>query len=144
MSSAAILGWVLSRIPEKKEKVYLLGVIARNGILSTLRRSRGSFDLKKRSRIRLQLVLCDDWHGNTGCLVAQNLALLTKVSTLIHEEISLLTVLYLPFRARYPNLRTRVRFRADDGHARRNRGPTAAMALLVALKNNYALLFCSL
>src|SRR5258708_31896909 len=64
MSSAAILGWVLSRIPAKKEKVYLLGVIARNGILSTLRRSRGSFDLKKRSRIRLQLVLCDNWHGN--------------------------------------------------------------------------------
>src|SRR5258707_15874188 len=70
MSSAAILEWVLSRIPAKKEKVYLLGVIARNGILSTLRRSRGSFDLKKRSRIRLQLVLCDDWHENTGCLVA--------------------------------------------------------------------------
>ena len=52
-----------------------------------------------RSRIRLQLVLCDDWHGNTGCLVAQDLALLTKVRTLIHEEISLLTVLYFPFRA---------------------------------------------
>ncbi len=55
-----------------------------------------------RSRIRLQLVLCDDWHGNTGCLVAQDLALLTKVRTLIHEEISLLTVLYFPFRARTP------------------------------------------
>jgi hypothetical protein len=50
--------------------------------------------------MRLQLVLCDDWHGNTGCLVAQDLALLTKVGTLIHEEISLLTVLYFPFRAR--------------------------------------------
>jgi hypothetical protein len=35
--------------------------------------------------------------GNTGCLVAQNLALLTKVRTLIHEEISLLTVLYFLF-----------------------------------------------
>ncbi|MFY9986732.1 MAG: hypothetical protein WAK31_18350 [Chthoniobacterales bacterium] len=35
----------------------------------------------------------------TGCLVAQDLALLTKVRTLIHEEISLLTVLYFPFRA---------------------------------------------
>jgi hypothetical protein len=35
---------------------------------------------------------------NTGCLVAQDLALLTKVRTLIHEEISLLTVLYFPFR----------------------------------------------
>ena len=69
---------------------------ARNGNLSTLRRSRGSFVLKKRSRIRLQLVLCDDWHGNTGCLVAQDLALLTKVRTLIHEEISLLIVLYFP------------------------------------------------
>jgi hypothetical protein len=43
-------------------------------------------------------------HGNTGCLVAQDLALLTKVRTLIHEEISLLTVLYFPFRARTPIL----------------------------------------
>jgi hypothetical protein len=51
--------------------------------------------------MRLQLVLCDDWHGNTGCLVAQDLALLTKVRTLIREEISL-TVLYFPFRARTP------------------------------------------
>jgi hypothetical protein len=49
-----------------------------------------------------ELVLCDDWHGNTGCLVAQDLALLTKVRTLIHEEISLLTMLYFPFRARTP------------------------------------------
>jgi hypothetical protein len=35
---------------------------------------------------------------NTCCLVAQDLTLLTKVRTLIHEEISLLTVLYFPFR----------------------------------------------
>src|SRR5260370_6602043 len=55
-----------------------------------------------RSRIRLELVLCDDWHGNTGCLVAQDLALLTKVRTLIHEEISLLTVLKFPLRVRTP------------------------------------------
>ena len=41
---------------------------------------------------------------NTGCLVAQDLALLTKVRTLIHKEISLLTVLYFPFRARTPKL----------------------------------------
>src|ERR1700739_2091855 len=40
--------------------------------------------------------------GHTGCLVAQDSALLTKVRTLIHEEISLLTVLYFPFRARTP------------------------------------------
>jgi len=40
--------------------------------------------------------------GNTGCLVARDLALLTKVRTFIHEEISLLTVLYFPFRARTP------------------------------------------
>jgi hypothetical protein len=44
--------------------------------------------------------------GHTGCLVAQDLALLTKVRTLIHEEISLLTVLYFPFRARTPNAGT--------------------------------------
>jgi hypothetical protein len=40
--------------------------------------------------------------GTPGCLVAQDLALLTKVRTLIHQEISLLTVLYFPFRARTP------------------------------------------
>ena len=62
------------------------GVTARNGNLSTLSRFRGSLVLKKRSRIRLQLVLCDDWHGNSGCLVAQGLALLIKVRTLICEE----------------------------------------------------------
>ena len=45
------------------------------------------------------------WHGNTGCLVAQDLALPTKVRTLIHEEISLLTVLYFPFRERIPKLK---------------------------------------
>jgi hypothetical protein len=79
-------------------------VTAGNGNLSTLRRSQGSFVLNKRSRTRLQLVSCDDWHRNTGCLVAQDLALLTKVRTRIHEEISLLTVLYFPFRARTPYL----------------------------------------
>jgi hypothetical protein len=54
--------------------------------------------------MRLQVVLCDDWHGNTGCLVAQDLALATKVRTLIREEISLITVLYFLFRARTPLL----------------------------------------
>ena len=42
------------------------------------------------------------WHRNTGCLVAQDLALPAKVRTLIHEEISLLTVRYLPFPVRTP------------------------------------------
>ena len=37
--------------------------------------------------------------GNTGCVVAQDLALLTKVRTLIHDETGLRTVLYFPFRA---------------------------------------------
>src|SRR5438309_793461 len=63
---------------------------------------------RKRSRTRLQLVLCDDWHGNTGCLVAQVLAVLTKVRTLIHEEISLLTVLKFPFRERTPKMANRL------------------------------------
>jgi hypothetical protein len=63
---------------------------------------QGSSDEIKRSRIRLQLVLCADWDGNTGCLVAQDLALLTKVRTLIHEEISLLTVLTFPFGVEIP------------------------------------------
>jgi GrpB-like predicted nucleotidyltransferase (UPF0157 family) len=35
-------------------------------------------------------------------LFARDLALMTKVRTFIHEEISLLTVLYFPFRARTP------------------------------------------
>jgi hypothetical protein len=74
----------------------------RNGKNRTLRPSKDHSTKRKRSRTRLQLVLCDDWHGNTSCLVAQDLALLTKVRSLIHEEISLLTVLYFPFRARTP------------------------------------------
>jgi hypothetical protein len=40
--------------------------------------------------------------GNTGCVVEQDLALLTKVRTLIPDEIRLLTVLYFPFRRRIP------------------------------------------
>ncbi len=42
--------------------------------------------------------LCDDWYGNTDCLVALDLALPTKVRTLIHEEISLFVVPYFRFR----------------------------------------------
>jgi hypothetical protein len=52
--------------------------------------------------MRLQFGLREDWHGKTGCLVAQDLALLTKARTLIRDEISLLAVLYFPFRARTP------------------------------------------
>jgi hypothetical protein len=81
----------------------VVGVSSRNGKNRTLRPSKDHSTKRKRSRTRLQLVLCDDWHGNTGCLVAQDLALLTKVRSLIHEEISLLTVLYFPFRARTPS-----------------------------------------
>jgi hypothetical protein len=87
------------------------GVSSRNGKNRTLRPSKDHSTKRKRSRTRLQLVLCDDWHGNTGCLVAQDLALLTKVRTLIHEEISLLTVLYFPFRARTPLAASRARAR---------------------------------
>src|SRR5258708_17294828 len=90
-----------SPVRESRSPGSVRGVLS-NGHSYRDRRSRGSFVLKKRSRIRLQLVLCDDWHGNTGCLVAQDLALLTKVRTLIHEEISLPTVLYFPFRVVTP------------------------------------------
>jgi hypothetical protein len=31
------------------------------------------------------ITLCDDWHGNAGCLFAQDLAMLTKVRTLIRK-----------------------------------------------------------
>jgi hypothetical protein len=44
--------------------------------------------------------------GTTGCLVAQDLALPTKVRTLIHEETELLTVLKIPFRVRPPTSRS--------------------------------------
>ena len=44
-----------------------------------------------------------DRYWKTGCFVVQNLALLlTKIRSLVHEEISLLTVLYFPFRVRTP------------------------------------------
>jgi hypothetical protein len=38
--------------------------------------------------MRLQFGLREDWHGNTGCLVAQDLALLTKARTLIRYLIN--------------------------------------------------------
>ena len=47
--------------------------------------------------------------GNTRCLVAQDLALLTKVRILLHEEILLVTVLYNPFCVRTPIRRIWVR-----------------------------------
>ncbi|MEY2604052.1 MAG: hypothetical protein QOH31_1843 [Verrucomicrobiota bacterium] len=75
---------------------------SRNGKNRTLRPSKNHSAKRKRSRMRLQLVLCDDWQWNTGCLVAQDLALLTKVRTLIHEEISLLTVLYFSVSCAHP------------------------------------------
>jgi hypothetical protein len=61
------------------------------GPIGSDRPSKDPSAKRKRSRTRLQLVLCDDWHGNTGCFVTRDLALLTKVRTLIHEEISLLS-----------------------------------------------------
>ena len=38
--------------------------------------------------MRLQFGLREDWHENTGCLVAQDLALLTKARTLIRYLIN--------------------------------------------------------
>jgi hypothetical protein len=55
---------------------------------------------RKRSRTRSHSFYVTLGKGNPGCLVAQDLALLTKIRTLIHEEISLLAVLYFPFCAR--------------------------------------------
>ena len=52
-----------------------IGVSSRNGKNRTLRPSKDHSTKRKRSRTRLQLVLCDDWHGNTGCLVAQDFSL---------------------------------------------------------------------
>ena len=79
------------------------GVTTRNGNLSTLRRSGGSFVLKNAPECDYSSFYVMTGK-NTGCLVAQDLALLTKVRIPIHEEISLLTVLYFPFRARTPRM----------------------------------------
>jgi hypothetical protein len=47
--------------------------------------------------------------GTPAALLRRILALLSKIRTLIHEEISLLTVLYFPFRARtFLGIRLRV------------------------------------
>jgi YARHG domain len=43
--------------------------------------------------------------------------LLTKVRTLIHKEISLLTVLYFPFRARTPSI-IQLQYAIDEVYAR--------------------------
>src|SRR3984893_5798082 len=76
---------------ERAWRALIVNPLTKNGV------PEDHSSLKNAPRIRLQLALCDDWHGNTGCLVAQDLALfLTKIRTLIHEEISLLTVLYFP------------------------------------------------
>jgi hypothetical protein len=73
-----------------------------NGNLRTLTPSKNHPAKIKRSRFDYSSYYVTTGTGNTGCLVAQDLALLTKVRTLIHEEISLLTVLYFPSRARTP------------------------------------------
>jgi hypothetical protein len=70
--------------------------------------------------------------GHTGCLVAQDSALLTKVRTLIHEEISLLTVLYFPFRARTPV--TQRLLRASDATPGTGEHPLTAPMVPLPLK----------
>ena len=72
------------------------------GKYSTLRRSRGSFDC---STLEFD---CSAFYGTTAtgrpavslCRIA---LLRTRIRTFIYEEISLLTVLYFPFRVRTPN-----------------------------------------
>ena len=58
---------------------------------------------RRRSRIRLQCVLRDHWYWKTRFLLRRIALRRTKIRTFIHEEISLLTVLYFPFRARTPS-----------------------------------------
>jgi hypothetical protein len=106
--------------PNQNVRQAVFGVTSRNGKNRTLRRSKNYAAKIKRSRTRLQLVLCDDWHGNTGCLAARDLALLTKVRTFIHEEISLLTVLYFPFRERTPTTAVRNRVTSNVDQMRVN------------------------
>src|SRR5258708_929114 len=59
--------------------------------------------LKKTLQNSITARFTGDWYWKTDCFVMQNLALLlTKIRSLVHEEISLLTVLYFPFRVRTP------------------------------------------
>jgi hypothetical protein len=56
---------ILTNISLDGQKFALLGVTSRNGKNRTLRPSKDNSSLKKRSRIRLQRVLCDDWTRET-------------------------------------------------------------------------------
>jgi hypothetical protein len=52
----------------------------------------------KRSRTRLQLVLCDDWHRGVPLLCARGSAFLMRcLRVLFHEETALLSVRKFPF-----------------------------------------------
>jgi hypothetical protein len=76
----------------------------RNGKNRTLRPSKNHSSLKNAPECDYSSFYVTSGTGTPGCLVAQDLALLTKVRSLIHEEISLLTVPYFPFRARTPTM----------------------------------------
>jgi hypothetical protein len=78
------------------------GIRSRNGKNRTLRPSKDIRLKENAPELDYSSFYVTTGMGHTGCLVAQDLALLIKVRTLIHEEISLLTVLYFPFRARTP------------------------------------------
>jgi len=92
-------------VPVAKYKQFRLSFWLWRGPLQ--RRVQTVYDFPEKSWVKSTIYLKGSdpemtWHGNTRCLVAQDLALPTKVRTLIHEEISLLTVLYFSFRARTP------------------------------------------
>ena len=76
--------------PAQRCNQGFLGAFDERGNKVRLGLSADHSTLKKRSRIRLELVLRQDWHYKTGCLIVPDLTpLLTKIRTLIHEEISL-------------------------------------------------------
>jgi hypothetical protein len=57
---------------------------------------------RKRSRIRLQLVLREDWLEDPLLCCGGLAFLMTCPGTAAHEETELLTVLKIPFRVRTP------------------------------------------
>jgi hypothetical protein len=76
----------------------LLGVSSGNGNLRTLTPSKKHSTKINRPRIRLELVLRENWYWGDPLLCAGGLAfLMRRLRTLFHEETGLLSVRKIPF-----------------------------------------------
>jgi hypothetical protein len=83
------------------QSMCVLGVSSRNGKNRTLRPSTDHSTKKNAPELDYSSFYVTTGNGNTPCLVAQDLVLLTTVRTLIHEE-SALNLLKFPFRVHTP------------------------------------------